>query len=191
MTPGEPVPGDLVELGAVRGAYGLQGWAHIQPYSADAAVLRAVRRWWLQAPERGTGADAPATQALAVSGLRMHGAGLVAKWYGCDDPEAAQAFKGWRVAVARSQFPPLPQGQYYWVDLIGMRVVNRAGEDLGEVRDLRSNGAHDILEVAPAAGTGAAGSPDGTARLIPMVDAYLDAVDVDQRRIRVDWAADW
>ena len=177
------VPGDLVALGALRGAYGLQGWSHVQPFSADAAVLRAVRRWWLQPPEPRAGSvDFPA-RPLSVTGVRTQGSALVAKWQGCDDPESAQALKGCRVAVARGDFPELPAGEFYWVDLIGMRVINRAGEDLGAVRDLRSNGAHDILEVAPPG--------PGAVRLIPMVAAYLDAVQVDQRCIRVDWAKDW
>ncbi len=183
VTPGAPVPGDLIALGTLRGAYGLQGWSHVQPYSADAAVLRTVRQWWLQPPEhRGAVGQFP-VQPLAVTGVRTQGSGLVAKWQGCDEPEAAQALKGCRVAVARGDFPRLPAGQFYWVDLIGMRVVNRAGEDLGDVRDLRSNGAHDILEVAAA--------DAGAVRLIPMVAAYLDEVQVGQRCIRVDWSTDW
>jgi len=120
---------------------------------------------------------------VQITAVRAQGAGLVAKWQGCEDPEAAQAMKGWRVAVSRGQFPRLPAGQFYWVDLIGAQVVNRSGLVLGTVQGLRNNGAHDLLEVERH------GAP--IPALIPMVAAYLDGIDLPERRIRVDWDAAW
>ncbi len=174
MSQGRPTPpADLIELGAVRGAYGVKGWVRIAPHSADAEVLRATRQWWLQ--QRG------AVRAVEVTGLKRHSGQLLAKWPGCETPEAAEALKGATVAVARSGFPPPPQGTYYWADLIGARVVNRAGEELGTVRALSSNGAHDLLEVV-----------DGDAvRLVPIIETYVDEIDVAGRTIRVDWQRDW
>lgn len=186
MTPGsaataEPIPADLVELGVLRGAYGLQGWSHLQPHAPDAAVLRAVRRWWLQVPESRGRIAGPALRPLDVTGVRLQGAGLIAKWQGCDDPETAQLFKACTICVSRASFPQLPAGQFYWIDLIGARVLNRADQTLGLVRAVRSNGAHDILEVDAASGV----------LLIPMVAAYIDDIDVAARCVRVDWEAGW
>lgn len=188
-------PDDLVELGVLRGPYGVLGWAHVRPYSADAEVLRSARRWWLAVPpQRGAGgpADAEPRVPVAVTGVRWQGAELVAKWQGCDSPEAVQALRGARVFVARADFPEPPDGQVYWVDLIGAQVFNREGLRLGTVLQLQNNGVHDVLEVDPSAVP--AGDPSGKrARtlLIPMVDAYVDQVDVDGRRIDVDWQPDW
>ncbi|SPE35209.1 Ribosome maturation factor RimM [Burkholderiales bacterium] len=183
---GARAPVDLVELGFLRGAFGLHGWTHVQPHSGDAQVLQQARQWWLLRP----GAAQPAGSSplpREVTAVRAQGTGLVAKWRGCEDPESAQALKGWRVAVSRAQFPRLPDGQFYWVDLIGMLVVNRSGQQLGAVRGLRNNGAHDLLEVErAAAGEGAAGPV-----LIPMVAAYIDAVDIATQRILVDWDLQW
>jgi 16S rRNA processing protein RimM len=128
---------------------------------------------------------------LEVTGVRAQGSGLVAKWHGCDDPESAEALKGCGIAVSRASFPRLPQGQYYWVDLVGSRVVNRGGQQLGVVSGLRNNGAHDLLEVAPAAVEGGAAPAAPGMLLIPMVPAYIDGVELAARRIRVDWEADW
>jgi 16S rRNA processing protein RimM len=163
----------LVELGAVRGAYGVKGWVKIAPFDADAEVLRATRNWWLLRDG--------ARERLAVTAVRRHAALLLAKWEGCDSPEAADAMRGATIAVARDQFPALAPGRYYWVDLIGARVVNRRGVELGEVQGLRSNGAQDLLEVRGA----------GSTLLVPMVDAYVDRIDPARRRIEVDWEADW
>ncbi len=188
-------PDDLVELGVLRGPYGVRGWAHVRPHSADAEVLRSARRWWLAVPaQRGTDglADAEPRLAVAVTGVRRQGAELVAKWQGCDSPEAVQALRGARVLVAREDFPEPPDGQVYWVDLIGAQVFNREGLRLGTVRQLQNNGAHDLLEVDPSAGS--ASEPSGKrprTLLIPMVDPYVDGVDVAAGRIDVDWQPDW
>jgi 16S rRNA processing protein RimM len=159
----------------VRGAFGVGGWVRIAPHSPSSEVLRATRKWWLLGP-------GPA-QALDVRGVRRHGGGLVAKWDGCDGPEAADGLKGARVAVARSDFPPLEPGEYYWVDLVGMRVVNRAGRELGRVKGLRTTAAHDILEIETAA--------KGTGILVPVVQPFFDGVDRESGTIRVDWEPEW
>ncbi|MCS7102004.1 MAG: ribosome maturation factor RimM [Burkholderiaceae bacterium] len=166
-------PADLVALGVLRGAYGVRGWVRIAPYAAEPSVLLACRRWWLLHEGRG--------EPLTVDAVRRHGAVLVAKWQGYDQREAVEALKGAEVAVARAEFPPAAAGQYYWVDLIGARVVNRAGVELGTVVGLHSNGAQDLLQIA---------GPQGT-RLVPLVERYVDGIDTAARLIRVDWEPDW
>lgn len=183
-------PSDLVELGVLHGSYGLLGWAHLQPHVGNGDTLRKARQWWLFPPTGPTPVSAstlPATPAagmsVSVTGIRLHGQALVAKWQGCDTPEAAQAFKGWRVAVSRSEFPALPEGEFYILDLVGLSVVNRQNQTIGTVAAVRSNGAHDFLEVV---------RPDrDEPALIPQVPAYVDQIDLGARCIRVDWELDW
>jgi 16S rRNA processing protein RimM len=172
----EAPPDDLVELGVVRGAYGLKGWVRIAPYDVEAAVLRAMRRWWLKQGDK--------VIALEVSGVRRHGGGVIAKWASCENPERAETLRGALVAVARADFPAPAEGEFYWVDLIGARVINRAGVELGKVTGLRNNGAQDLLEVSRE-GQGA------TPLLVPVVEAYVDAIDTQKGVIRVDWEVDW
>ncbi len=167
------VPADRVALGVVRGAYGVKGWVRVQPLGTD-ATLQSARCWWLQQPDGRA-------QRLAVVEVKRHSGALLAKWEGCDTPEQADALKGATIAVPRSEFPPLPEGEVYWVDLIGARVINRSGTELGKVTALSSNGAQDLLEVQGSEGT----------LLVPMVPSYLESVDVAAREVRVDWEADW
>jgi len=197
------VPDDLIELGSLRGAYGVRGWVKVAPLSPEADTLRAVGSWWLQ----GVGDAAP--RAVGVEGVRRHGGGLVAKLAGCELPEQAEALRGQRVFAARSQFPALPAGQFYWLDLIGARVVNRQGEDLGAVRGLRSNGVHDVLEIEddqqarPQDGMAEHAAP--RAFLLPLVADYVDGIESmpavaasgaaaggrPLRIVRVDWDRSW
>jgi len=167
-------PDDLVELGVLRGAYGVKGWVRVAPHDVEALVLRAARRWWLK--------QGDAISALEVTGVRRHGSGVVAKLVGCDTPEAAEALRGALVAVGRGDFPPVADGEFYWVDLVGARVINRAGVELGTVTGLRNNGAQDMLEVA---------GETGAQVLVPLVEAYVDEIDAKNGVIRVDWDVDW
>ena len=169
------VPGDLVELGAVRGAYGVTGWVRIALLGSDGTVLLNTPDWWLK--------KAGASQCVSPNGRRRHGAALLAKWPGCESKEAAESLKGAILAVPRSAFPPAPEGEFYWTDLPGCRVVNRDGEELGQVTGLRENIGGQWLEVSDG------GSKAGM--LIPLVEQFVDSVDLPARLIRVDWHRDW
>jgi 16S rRNA processing protein RimM len=168
----EAAPAGLVELGVLRGAYGVKGWVRVQPHSLQATVLRASRRWWLLGE--------PAVR-VEVTAVRRHGSGLVAKWQGCETPEQAEQLRGVRVGVPRAEFPPAGDGEVYWVDLVGARVVNRSGVELGTVSDVLASRAQELLEVRSA----------GRVLLVPLVARHVDAVDLARREVRVDWEADW
>jgi 16S rRNA processing protein RimM len=91
------------------------------------------------------------------------------------------------VYVSRASFPSAAEGEYYWVDLIGLTVVNRQGAVLGEVVGLMETGTHDVLRVQPPGG----GVTQPQECLIPFVAVYVDGVDLAQRRITVDWGLDY
>jgi 16S rRNA processing protein RimM len=116
-----------------------------------------------------------------VSNVRRHGAVLVAKLRGCETPEQAERLRGVRVGVARGDFPPSGDDEVYWVDLIGARVVNRSGVELGTIDDVLSSGAQELLQVRLGE----------RVLLVPMVERHVDEVDLAQRVVRVDWEADW
>jgi 16S rRNA processing protein RimM len=165
----------LIELGRVRGAYGVRGWVKINPHTPLSEVLRSTRRWWLLA-------DA-GPRELRVNAVRRQGSDLVAKWDGCDNPEAADALKGIPIAVARGDFPPLSGQEYYWVDLIGLQVINRRQQSLGVVKGLRPSAAHDLLEIEPIS--------QGTEILVPMVGDFIDGIDLGAGTICVNWEPEW
>ncbi|MNC89225.1 Ribosome maturation factor RimM [compost metagenome] len=82
--------------------------------------------------------------------------------------------------MAREALPEPEEGHYYLADLVGLEVVNRQGEALGVVKGWMHNGAQDVMEVAGE-----------RTRLIPWIPTVVGKVDLQQRRIEVDWGADW
>lgn len=186
------LPDDAIELGRIQDAWGIKGWVRILPHSADTEALLTSSRWFLQPPEarfaRGFSAFAGCV-GVEVAEVKAHTDGLVAQIEGVSDRNGAEALKGVRIYLPRSAFPVTPEGEYYWVDLIGLDVVNREGVHLGVVRDLMPTGPNSVL-VLEYPGT-VDGEPQVAERMIPFVDAYVDEVDQSARRITVDWQPDY
>ena len=188
MIPGalEPadLPPDAVEVGRVLDAWGIKGWFKIQPYSASPEALFSSKRWFLQPPERGA-KHFSGTVGLSIKQAREHADSVVAAAHEVADRTAAEALKGARIFIARSSFPTPGEGEYYWVDLMGLSVFNREGVALGEVTDLMSTGPQQVLVLSYEH------EDKLCERLIPFVDAYVDDVDLAARRITVDWQLDY
>lgn len=182
-------PADAVEVGAITDAYGLKGWvkvaAHAQGSQGGDALLSA-KRWWLM-KGRGQGCEFKSAPRVAA---KTHGDTIVGQLAGVADRDAALLLRGYRVYVSRDEFPALEADEFYWVDLIGLDVVNEAGVELGKVADLIDNGAHSVLQVEYPS-TGKDGKPVTGERLIPFVGAYVKTVDQAAKRIVVDWEADY
>jgi 16S rRNA processing protein RimM len=163
----------------VSGAYGIHGWVRIRPYSSDGDALLAAKTWWLDKPE---------LHDIEMMQAKRHNDEVVARLMGVSGRDAAEALKGATVQIRRSHFPALDNDEFYWVDLIGLAVVNERGEHLGMVGDLMDNGAHPILRVEPPVAEGEKPRPE---LLIPFVDQFVKTVDQAARLITVDWEADY
>lgn len=163
--------GGLVTLGRLDGAWGVKGWVRVYSYTDPPPAIFDYQAWAVDGCEDDT----------RVIEWRRAGPRLVARLAGVDTPEQADALKRARIRVTRAQLPALPEGQYYWRDLVGLAVINRAGSALGRVQGLMPTGAHDVLVVDGA-------SP----LLIPFVPGvYVDTVDLESGEIRVDWQEEW
>lgn len=183
-----PMPADAVEVGRVMGAWGIKGGIRVKPFAADPQALFASKRWFLRPPEgpRPAGTKAPAfPRVLRIVTAKEHGDGVVATAQELADRDAAEALKGAAILASRASFPTPDEGEFYWIDLIGLQVHNRADVGLGEVIGLIETGPHCVLRIQPA-GT----STEAAEVLIPFVDAYVDGVDLAARRIAVDWELD-
>lgn len=165
--------------------YGVHGWIKVQPYTLEPAGLLDYPVWSLAA-KMGQSAWRP----FPLLGGRSHAATIVAQLAGIASREDAMAWRGALVGVARAELPATKPGEHYWSDLVGLAVVNRSGDNLGSVTGVLDTGAHPVLRVTggPAESLG---TTEGRERLIPMVPAYVDAIDIEAARITVDWALDY
>jgi 16S rRNA processing protein RimM len=178
------LPADAIEVGRIADAWGIKGWFKVLPHSASPEALFSSKRWYLQPSEKGAKTFS-GTVLLRVKEAKEHSDTVVANAHEVDDRNAAEALKGARIFVPRSSFPTASTDEYYWVDLIGLEVVNREGAALGQVRELLSTGPQTVLVIEYF--------EDGKwlERMIPFVSNYIDSVDLPGKRITVDWQADY
>lgn len=155
-------------MGRVAGSYGVRGWVKVAPGGGAIDALAGAGTWWIGG------------QAYAVAEAKVHVATVVAKLAGIGSREQALALKGSRVLLERAALPEPGDGRYYLADLVGLEVVNVQGAALGVVKGFFTNSAQDVMEVA-----------GDRLRLMPWVPAVVKGVDMNNRRIEVDWGADW
>ena len=164
----------MVVMGRVIGAQGILGWVKIKTYTEFMDGLVGFPVWWL-------GNEKHPWREVGVEKFAVQSKGLIAKFPGCSDRTAAEKYKGLLVAVPRSSLPQQARDEYYWSDLIGLAVVNLAGESLGTVDNLMDTGANQVLCVRGESGE----------ILIPFIASAIKKVDLTGRVIRVDWQADY
>ena len=178
------LPADAIEVGRIADAWGIKGWFKVLPHSADPQALFSSTRWYLQPSERGAKTFS-GTVLLRVRETKEHSDSIVARADGVEGRDAAEALRGARIFIPRSSFPTADSDEFYWVDLMGLEVVNREGVRLGQVTDLMATGPQTVLVVGY--------EEEGKAleRMIPFVSQYVDGVDQAARRITVDWQPDY
>ena len=168
--------GKDVTLGKVGAVYGIKGWLKIHSFTDDQEAILDYFPWSLKLGNK--------VQSVEITDWRKHNNGLVVKVAGIDDRDIAQKLVGSEIFVSEDALSDLPEGEFYWRDLIGMTVVTDKGYDLGQVSDIMETGANDVLVVK-------ANLKDGFGkkeRLIPyLIDQVILSVSTENKQICVDW----
>ncbi len=159
-------------MGRIVGAFGVQGWVKVKPFTQSPENLGRYGRWWIAAQAGWREAE--------VLGFDVHGKGPVARLEGVADRTAAEGLRGADIAVTRETLGEAEEGTLYWADLVGLEVVDERGAALGRVEGLFETGASAVMVVK--------GERE---RLIPFVPDYVLAVDRGAGRITVDWKPDY
>jgi 16S rRNA processing protein RimM len=167
---------EWVELGKINGVFGVAGWVKVFSFTRPREAILDYPTWYIHRPHTQ---PTIAMERKVLHG-RLQGAGVVARLAGCDTRDAAQELMGASISVPSTALSELETGEYYWRDLIGLEVVNRAGESFGRVDELLETGANDVLVV---------GGEDGC--LVPFTREVICDVDLAKGRILVDWERDF
>lgn len=169
---------DLLDMGRIAGVYGVKGWLKVMSFTEPPEQLFAYSPWWLK--------TAHGVKAVEIDASRAQGKGFVVHIEGLDDRDQAAQLSGVTVAVERRLLPELEEGDYYWHELQGLRVLSHwqgQSYNLGRVARLMETGANDVLVIAPSEQ-----SMDDRERLVPYVPGqFVRSVDLAGHCILVDW----
>jgi 16S rRNA processing protein RimM len=168
-------------VGRISGVYGVKGWVKVYSDTDPREAITDFNPWYLKQSASNDGR----WREVRVEAGRPQAKTVIAKLEGCDDRDAALLLTGAVIGIDPEQLPALPENEYYWRDLIGLRVINTEGVDLGIVRELRETGANDVLIVRPT-------DAETRERLIPWTPGHaVIEVDLQQGRLLVDWDQDF
>ncbi|MEM9438399.1 MAG: ribosome maturation factor RimM [Pseudomonadota bacterium] len=159
---------DRICVGAIAGAFGVGGEVRLKSFCADPFALG----------DYGELSDEAGTRSFAVQIDRAGKAELIGRLSGVRSKEDADALKGTRLYANRDQLPALPDDEYYYLDLVGLAVVDPGGAALGTVKAVLNHGATDILEIKVP------GSSDTA--LLPFTLEAVPTVDLAAGRIVAD-----
>ena len=161
----------VVPLGHIAGVHGVRGWVKVFSLTEPHEAIFEYQPWLL-------GED---REEVSVSQGIKHGNRLIALLENVSDREQAERMVGQAIAVYRDQLPALPDGEFYWTDLVGLSVELEDGTVLGTIVRMLATGAHDVMVVR--------GERE---RLIPFVmGQYVKKVDLEMSTVVVDWDPDF
>lgn len=164
-----------IELGKVVGVWGVKGWIKLHSYTRHRADIGNYPSWWLQKKSEA----APVN--FQVLNCREQGAGIVAQLEGICDRDQAMALNGHKIMIDESDLPELPEGEYYWQQLIGLRACNLQDEPMGTIESIMETGANDVLVLKRQSGE------QEQEILIPYTDQVVRSIDLEQGTMTVDW----
>jgi len=169
---------DLLVIGKIVSVHGVRGDVKVYSFTDPIDNLLDYRSWTLRRGEE-------VRQVQVIKG-RVQGTVLVASLKGVGDRDVARDYVDFEICIPRDLLPALDEGEYYWHQLQGLKVIDALGQLLGVVDHLLETGANDVLVVKPCVG-----SLDDRERLLPYTDQCVQQIDLVAGEMRVDWDADF
>ena len=166
-------PDQIVVLGRVGSAYGIKGWVHVHSFTDPESNLLDFKQLYRKSNDE-------TWQQFESIEFRQYRDGLIARIDGCEDRTAAEALRNIELGVRRDALPSLEEDEFYWVDLIGLEVVNAEDITLGRISNVVETGASGVLDVRGENG----------AYLIPFAKPILHSISVT-KCVKVRWHVDW
>ena len=157
---------ELLEIGKIMRAHGIAGRMKVLSYLESSEDLNDL-------PEVSIGRNVQEITAFPVESVQPGKGSFVLKLGGIEDRDAAEQWRGASVWMAADRMKPLPEGEYYWRDIIGLQAETEEGESLGRIAGVFPTGGHDVYICR-------SGKKE---LLIPAVGEVVRKIDLDRKRI--------
>ena len=167
-----------MKIGQLKKPYCIKGWLWVFSDTDDRTAIFAMQPWYMK--------TATGMKLLTVKAWREQGTGIVAQFEQVPDRNVAETMNGVTLWVEQDVLPETSGDEYYWSDLIGVRVFNEQDEYLGDIAEMFETGAHDIMRVAATSD-----SLDDEERLIPWHKQTVIAVNMTAKTMVAAWPSDY
>ncbi|NYT52766.1 MAG: ribosome maturation factor RimM [Candidatus Vesicomyosocius endoextente] len=155
-------------IGKINGFFGVKGWVKVFSHTHPRDNILSYKPWYINVDSHW--------QTLNISQGRVQSKTIVAQIKDIFDKEQAKVYIDTNLYIEKSQLLRLKVGEYYWNDLIGLEVVNKAQFVLGKVFNLVNTGSNNVLVVR-----------GGKEHWVPYISPFLIQVDINNQTILVDW----
>ena len=173
-------------LGKINGLFGIKGWVKVFSYTQPRSKIVEYKHWYL---------TRDLSHSVEVETGHAHKAGVVVKLSSIEDRDAAADLVGQEIWVASEELAALPENEYYWYQLIGLDVFDCTNKYIGVIKDLMETGANDVLIVSAISeerNSGQDSKKSNKEYLIPYLqDQVVKTIDLENKRMVVDWDADY
>lgn len=160
---------EIISVGKISGVFGVKGWVKVFSFTDPRENILTYSPWLLKKGDE--------TKTVEVIDGQLQGKTIVAQLAGVNDRDQAAGLMGWDVFITQDQLPAVAKDEYYWSDLVGLKVETIDGVQLGVVDGLLETGANDVIIVQ--------GERE---RAIPFIQGQtIIDIDLNAGRIIVDW----
>ena len=159
---------EFICIGKIHRAHGIRGDVVLNPMTDFPERIRRGKSVYVG--ENHT--------PLTVARVRQKPPFLLVGFKEIEDETKASEFRNTYVYVKTSDLPELPEGEYYFHQLIGLNVVNKEDKPVGILADILETGANDVYVVR---------KNDGSEELVPDVPQYILQIDIQNHCIKIDF----
>lgn len=162
-----------ISVGKISGVFGIKGWVKVFSYTEYRENILDYSPWILK--------KANESKTFKVIDGNLQGKVIVAQLEGVNDRDVAASLMGWEIYIRAEQLPKAASDEYYWSDLVGLKVENTEGVDFGVITGLLETGANDVVIVQ--------GERE---RCFPFLQGQtIISIDLEAGKMIVDWDADF
>ena len=159
---------DQLQVGIIASTNGVRGEVKVYPTTDDPRRFRRLKEVVLD-----TGKE---KMNLEIEGVKFFKQFAILKFKGLDNINDIEKYRQKSLYVTRKNAVRLQRDEYFIADLIGLKVQDEDGKELGTVKDVIETGANDVYEVEMA---------DGKSLLLPAIKQCILNVDVENGTMRV------
>ena len=159
---------DLLQVGIITSTHGVRGEVKVYPTTDDPRRFRRLKEVVLD-----TGKE---KMNLEIEGVKFFKQFVILKFKGLDNINDIEKYRQKSLYVTRKNAVRLQKDEYFIADLIGLKVQDESGKELGTVKDVIETGANDVYEVEMA---------DGKSLLLPAIKQCILNVDVENGTMQV------